>query len=164
MLHVPLVLAGPDIPRGRVIDKQVSLIDLAPTIADLCGVMPPEEFQGTSLLPVIQGGGSSRAYIGYYDRRLVDGEMAPEGETFLIRSDGWKLIEREVGPELYRLEHDPGEKHNLAEENPQVVQSLRTRLTEEVSRLRQDQIELDPVDLREQNEIQERLRALGYID
>jgi arylsulfatase A-like enzyme len=164
MLHVPLIMAGHNIAQGKVIDKQVSLINLAPTVADLCGLGKIEEFQGSSLMPVIDGQEPSRVCLSYYNRRLVDGESAPEGEAFIIRWDGWKFVNREGGDELYCLERDPRERFNLIENEPKVAQSLQSRLREEVSRLRQDQIIVNQIDMQELDVIEDRLRALGYIE
>ncbi|MFN8641707.1 MAG: sulfatase-like hydrolase/transferase [Candidatus Binatia bacterium] len=53
-VHVPLVVAGPGIPAGRVVDQNVSLVDLAPTILDLVGLPPERRFGGRSLVPLLR--------------------------------------------------------------------------------------------------------------
>ncbi len=54
LLHVPLVVAGPDIVRGEW-SPIVSLLDVAPTVLELVGVETPAELDGASLLPILRG-------------------------------------------------------------------------------------------------------------
>jgi len=56
ILHVPLILNGPGVPRGpRRVEAMVGLIDLGPTLLDLAGIIAPKSFQGTSLEPLMHG-------------------------------------------------------------------------------------------------------------
>lgn len=48
-LRVPLVMAGPGVPVGKVFEGQVSLIDVAPTLLDLCGFTAMQGAMGRSL-------------------------------------------------------------------------------------------------------------------
>src|SRR5262249_35409814 len=54
-LHVPLMLAGPGVPAGHVIDARVGTVDLAPTLLRLLGVAPPPEMIGRDLRPALRG-------------------------------------------------------------------------------------------------------------
>ena len=54
-LRVPLVFSGADIPVGRRVAEQVSLIDVMPTLLELAGVAAPEDLDGQSLLPAMRG-------------------------------------------------------------------------------------------------------------
>ena len=54
--RVPMVLAGPDLPAGRVADDGVaSLLDVAPTLLSAAGVEVPGHMQGIDLLPALRG-------------------------------------------------------------------------------------------------------------
>jgi len=54
--HVPLVVIWPGhIAGGRRVADQVSMIDVMPTILDLCGLPPAEVAQGRSLVPLLRG-------------------------------------------------------------------------------------------------------------
>src|SRR5207244_2352672 len=95
-IRIPLIITGPDVPLGQSVETQVSLADVAPTIADWAGIDPPEGTEGRSLLPLLQGAEleESLAYaevwfhdrlaLGRYLKRcLAAGELLAEGyETF----------------------------------------------------------------------------------
>lgn len=55
LLHVPLIIKGPNIPENVVIEEQVSLLDIAPTIIDLLNIKEIKQFRGKSLYPLIKG-------------------------------------------------------------------------------------------------------------
>ncbi|MCS7021532.1 MAG: sulfatase [Gemmataceae bacterium] len=57
---VALIVAGPGIPGGRVVDDMVSLMDLAPTFLELGGVQPPKGTMGRSLLPLLRSPASGQ--------------------------------------------------------------------------------------------------------
>jgi arylsulfatase A-like enzyme len=55
VLKVPLVIAGPGIPQGKVVSGQAGLIDIMPTVLDLLKVPCREKISGVSLLGIIRG-------------------------------------------------------------------------------------------------------------
>ena len=54
-VNVPLVVRGPGVPAGQLVDKLAANIDLAPTFAALAGVTPPGFVDGRSLVPFLNG-------------------------------------------------------------------------------------------------------------
>jgi hypothetical protein len=52
--RVPLIIAGPGVAPGGVAESPVGLIDLYPTLAEMCGVSAPDNLQGQSLVPMLQ--------------------------------------------------------------------------------------------------------------
>ena len=58
--EVPLVVHGPGVKAGRVVDDLVSLTDLAPTFLEVAGVPIPETMTGKSLVSVLQAEGSGQ--------------------------------------------------------------------------------------------------------
>ena len=116
VIRVPLIIAGPGIKSGTIVNHQVSLLDLAPTVADLVGIDAIPSFQGKSLLPVIRGAQTAtQATISIHrgfdwKRRLI-----------AYRIPAWKYIRTEsldeantvLSEELYDLRNDPQERHNL---------------------------------------------------
>lgn len=55
VLHVPLIMARPGIPKGREIGGLASNVDTAPTVLELPGLPPLPDAEGQSLIPLIQG-------------------------------------------------------------------------------------------------------------
>jgi arylsulfatase A-like enzyme len=94
-----------------------SHIDLAPTIAELAGIPPAPDWQGRSLFDPKR---SSRAY--FY--------VAEDQFTLGLREGNWKYIFalREGAEELYDLDKDPDEQHNLAAGEPERTARMRQRL------------------------------------
>jgi len=91
-LHLPLIVTGPGVEPGSVVDDVVSWVDLAPTILSLAGVTAPEHYQG-------------RPFIGP-DRVARDNAFAGRGrmdETYdsvrAVRNKDWLYI-RNDHPEL----------------------------------------------------------------
>ncbi len=74
---VALLVTGPGIKPGRVLDDFVNLMDLAPTFLEIGGVKPPDAMTGRSILPLIQSGKSgqvdpSRDFVVTGRERHVD--------------------------------------------------------------------------------------------
>ncbi|MBI1747621.1 MAG: sulfatase [Acidobacteria bacterium] len=53
-LHVPLIVRGPGVPSGRVLEHMTVNIDLAPTFAELAGIPIPANVDGRSLRPLLR--------------------------------------------------------------------------------------------------------------
>jgi arylsulfatase A-like enzyme len=106
------------------VDTPVSLIDLAPTLAQLARAVLSDEAQGISLVPALQG--QAIAAHPVYSEELF---RVPFNQQ-AIRSDGYKLIysDSDGHAQLYDLNADPGESHDLAADMPQVALGLRNRL------------------------------------
>lgn len=133
----PLVIAGPGIPAGRVVDDMVELIDIVPTILDLAGVEPDYDHFGRSLLPVLADPGAGHREFAFTEGGFAEGEALrltgggkfpydlkqsvqtdhPEciGRVVAVRSRDWTYVWRaNEPPELYDRGNDPDELHNLA--------------------------------------------------
>ena len=129
--RVPLIMAGPGIPQGKTSPRMVELLDLYPTLADLCGLKPPAELDGKSLKPLLlkpYARWDSPAYCQVV--RLQD-KNRPVG--YNVRTERWSYTEwnqGKAGVELYDHENDPNEFTNLANDPKQagVVTELRARL------------------------------------
>ena len=142
-IGVFLMMRGPGVPQGAVLESLVSHVDLFPTIADLIGAEKPDWLQGTSLVPLLEGKQdevndyiyAEQGYHGCYrplravrDQRfkLVRCFKTDRGEDYYSSDKGamfdyWMehgLEDRPV-PEyaLYDLMFDPMERCNQAE-NP----------------------------------------------
>jgi arylsulfatase A-like enzyme len=122
--HVPLVIAGPGIPKGKS-DALVYLMDVFPTLADLAGAKKPDGVEGKSLVPLIKGKQAKVRDVLYTGYR--DGQRS-------IRDDRWKLIRYPLvdRTQLFDLTTDPLELTNLAEKNPEKVAEMTKLLQKEM--------------------------------
>lgn len=126
-MHVPCVIAGPGIPKGKS-DALVYLMDLFPTFCELGGAKIPDGVEGKSLVPLLQGKETKvrdGLYTGYRD-----GQRS-------VRDDRWKLMRYPLvdKTQLFDLKNDPHELNNLAEkpEYAKKVVELTTLLQKEMN-------------------------------
>ena len=113
-LRVPLVIAGPG-ARAQRIPEPVGLVDLAPTILDLAGFVPPAmpAMDGHSVADLVSGTRTPNADAGYaFSAQVVDRSVG-EGMRAVVEGR-WKLIETPRGRELYDMRTDPDERRDLA--------------------------------------------------
>lgn len=105
-MHVPLVMAGPGIPKGRS-DTLAYLFDVYPTVCELTGTPIPPEVESQSLVPVMTGkAGKARdcLFTAYRSCQRA------------VRDPRWKIIRYPLvdQTQLFDLEKDPNELDNLA--------------------------------------------------
>ncbi len=126
-LHVPLIVrpAGSGGRRGKRIGRQVSLVDLMPTILDRLGIKIPATVQGRSLWPLLSDHPVPEAplYSECFVPQLHFGWSPLES----LRLGKYKYIEA-PRPELYDLIEDPGEARNLHDQRPTVAKEYRNEL------------------------------------
>ena len=124
--RIPLIVAAPGIRgAGRRSPRLVELVDLYPTLAELCGLKPPATLEGTSFVPLLEKP----------ERRWKTGAFTMQGRgkerteaakdiEFIgksVRTEVWRHTEWDEGRqgvELYDHRTDPDELRNVAE-NPQ---------------------------------------------
>ena len=109
--RVPVIMAGPGLPRGVTIDTPISHVDVVATMLEAAGAPAPRELRGHSLIPLANG--KQGAHPGF-----AFSESHSEGNctgSFMIRKDDWKyLYFTGDEPLLFNLKNDPGELANLA--------------------------------------------------
>mgnify|MGYP001766025582 CR=1 FL=1 len=116
-VRVPLVFAGPGIARGRKCSRVVELLDLFPTLTDLCGVQSPQNLQGKSLRPLLVKPSAPWTDAAYSQVLRLADKQRPRGDS--VRTSRWRYTEWEkglAGRELYDHKKDPQELRNLAED------------------------------------------------
>ena len=124
--NIPLMVRAPGLAARDEETSLVSTVDMAPTILDLCGLDPLPRAQGRSLAPVLRAEHDAAAwqsaYAEFYGQRFV--------YTQRITWDGdWKYVFSPGGrDELYNLDDDPLERHNLADDaahRPKLLEMTR---------------------------------------
>ena len=122
-IREPLIVRWPGkVKPGTVSDLPSVQYDLLPTLVEVAGVQPPADVDGISILPTLEGRTSEQKLHDYlfWDFRGYGGQLA-------VRIGKWKgvkqnLVKNPDAPlELYDLETDLGEQHNVAAEHPDIV-------------------------------------------
>lgn len=180
-VHTPLIVRMPGLAVGARVQEPVSSIDIAPTILDLVGLAPPARMHGTSLAASLRG------EAPYPPDRTVFSEATkprlaqpipatddpdaprPWANAELARSArtaNYKAIQipHKGRMELYDLQRDPGEQHDLMITNAgavaNVVRLLSNRLirwSAKANPLPAEYFDTDP-------EATALLEALGYVE
>ncbi len=177
MMHRP---AG--LPSDVEVEATTRSIDLMPTLLKLSGLPVPEAAQGQSLLPLVAGhmGGRSgedalaaATELGWEVRPAVteehkrDEDEDKDDESFAVIFEGWKLIHNTKTvskPEFELFDHtsDPLDARDVAEDNPDIVEKLKTELAYWRREVTDAALPEDSSEGMSSEEL-ERLRSLGYI-
>ncbi|MEL7119254.1 MAG: sulfatase [Bacteroidota bacterium] len=104
---VPLLFSVPTQKnKGKRSSQVVSLLDIYPTLLELCNLPPVEPLQGKSLVPLINDPTTT------WERPVLSTWYY---KNHSVRSNKWRYIQyRDGGEELYNHQTDPGEHRNLA--------------------------------------------------
>lgn len=120
-IRVPLIICYPEFfPKGKVISRQISLIDIAPTILEIAGLTKPSYMQGESLLSLVKPFRS-------YQKEYV---FSSQREDLTLRTKKWKLIydSRVHSSQLFDIQKDSHELHNVVNDQPRIVEDYKNRL------------------------------------
>jgi choline-sulfatase len=159
-LHVPLVFRGPGVTPGTRVDTLTRSVDLYPTLLELAGIgggTPTSA--GRSLAPALRGGRLQEEPS--FAESLVPLVHFGWSDLRTVRDGRWKYI-LAPRPELYDLERDPTESHNLVEQEPARARALRAALE---GRLRAEKqaATRDTARATVPPDLLEKLGALGYL-
>ena len=106
--RVPLIFAGPGVSRGGRCNQPAELLDIYPTLAELCGSPARDDLEGHSLVPQLRKADAPRQWPA-----ITSHNQGNHG----IRTERWRFIRYADGSEeLYDLQNDPHEWANLAAE------------------------------------------------
>jgi arylsulfatase A-like enzyme len=115
--RVPLILAGPGVAKGARCDRPVELLDLYPTLIELCALSPHAGLEGHSLGPQLRDARAPRPWPALTTHNQYN---------HAVRSERWRYIRYADGSEeLYDHRSDPNEWTNLAKD-PKYADVLRT--------------------------------------
>ncbi|MDP6039274.1 MAG: VanZ family protein [Candidatus Latescibacteria bacterium] len=171
VIRIPLMMTGPMVlPKGQVVDQQVQNVDILPTVLALLKLPIPEAVQGRSLVGLIHRDDDEA--LPAFTETTPGGYQATQEmmktRIRAMRTSEWKLIHTH-GPgvdvyELYNLQADPTERHNVVDDYADVVAPMRTALHQWVLRT-QPRVSVEPAEIT-QSEIvlNEPLRVLFPAD
>ncbi|NAY91296.1 sulfatase-like hydrolase/transferase [Muricauda sp. JGD-17] len=131
-IRSPLIVVSPDKTNAGQINTEavMQVKDIAPTFLELAGITAPNTFKGQTTLPM-QGKSWVATLKGEKSSPRTDEEYigVELWNCKAIRKGPWKLVSMVVpygngSWELYNLENDPGERHNLAQSHPEKLKEL----------------------------------------
>ena len=103
--RVPLIFAGPGVAQGHC-RQPAELLDIYPTLIDLCGIPANEQLEGHSLMAQLKDAATEREWPAI---------TTHNHDNHGIRSENWRYIRYADGSEeLYDMQSDPNEWNNLA--------------------------------------------------
>ncbi|WP_150107349.1 sulfatase [Pedosphaera parvula] len=119
-VHVPLMVYLPGAKgNGKVSPRTVELLDIYPTLADLCGLQPPSNLEGISLRPLLS------EPAGTWDHPAYTQVLHKQNMGRSVRTERWRYNEWNYGKDgaqLYDHDNDPHEWHNLANDPKYVTE------------------------------------------
>ncbi len=123
-IRVPMIAVWEGkIQAGSETDHISAFWDVFPTVAEMTGIETPDNIDGVSFLPTLMGKEQAKHDYLYWEFHERGGRKA-------LRKGEWKLVRynvldpEKITTELYNVVNDPGEEHNVAIENPELVNEL----------------------------------------
>lgn len=133
LLRIPLIVRTPDsvarksTSASSTFDGLVENIDLLPTLLGYSGIRVPASVQGQSFWPLLAGKEFEAKPACYAFNSYESSRYRLAMST--VRTGQWRLIVGESGPDqLYDVTKDPWNWNNVANENPEIVRSLKDQL------------------------------------
>jgi arylsulfatase A-like enzyme len=163
ILNVPFMIKLPRQTRQAIVESPVSIVDILPTTADLCSL---------SVDKGVWDGRSLRSYwesdsVKPTDVPLISAFTMYLGDQRAVIFQDFKLIHNLMygSNELYALAKDPGERHNISQEEPETVLQLAHILeeAEETAVATRERLGLTTSTEAHPEETVEILKTLGYI-
>lgn len=157
IVRVPFIVKLPGREAaGRRVADPVQHIDLVPTLLELAGLDRPGDLRGRSLAPLLGSRPGTIAEQAIYAESLYPRFHFGWSELYSLTDERYRYI-KAPREELYDLQHDPGERRNLAAERVPTVTMARSALDTLVAGRAIE----GPAAVTA--ETRERLQALGYI-
>lgn len=104
--RVPLIFAGPGVTGGAKCSRPVELLDLYPTLAEMCGLEAAKNLEGHSLVPLLKNATAERTWPAITSHNQGNHGVRTERHRYIRYADG--------SEELYDMQADPNEWTNLA--------------------------------------------------
>ncbi|MEZ6087454.1 MAG: sulfatase [Pirellulaceae bacterium] len=106
--RVPLIFAGPGVAENANCDQPVELLDIYPTLVELCGLPPKQDLEGHSLKPQLRDASAPRPWPAITTHNPGNHGVRTERWRYIVYADG--------SEELYDMKSDPNEWKNLADD------------------------------------------------
>ena len=153
-IHVPLVIAGPGFPRGRVVTDLVSHVDLGATLLESVGIRPPASVQGRSFLSLAEGSARDwrdEVFVQISESMTGRALRTPQWSYVVAQPDGASQPHAASYTEyqLYDLFSDPDQLVNLAgrRQTRDISTQLRGRLAARMTEAGESSAEIKPAAL-----------------
>jgi len=158
LIRTPLLMLGPDLPAGVVLNEPVENVDIVPTILELLGLPGAESCDGRSLLAAMEAAARGERLdvprISWSNTSLFTAAMSPDGLKLIYPWDPDGIDP----PQLFDLASDPEERHPL----PLEGDGWR-RLSEAIQEYRRTALMPTAGEDLLDETVAERLRQLGYL-
>jgi len=157
---VPLIIKLPGQRDARRVGQKVGIVDLVSTVLSVLKTPMPADLDGQSLLPMLEGQSpppAARRFI--YSESFLPTRFGCNS-LLGIENIAYKYIQT-TNPELYDLVHDPGEAHNLLDENRDRASAYQQELRELLDRTTRV---MNGAHAFLDEESVKRLVSLGYVD
>jgi arylsulfatase A-like enzyme len=134
-IRVPMIVRWPGkIRPGTVSDLPWTFCDFLPTVADIAGIAPPRNIDGTSMAAALQSGAGARdlptrfLYWEFYQFDAAHSQLRKNTLSQAARWGEWKAVRTKPGTplELYNLRTDLSETTNIAAAHPDVAANLES--------------------------------------
>jgi arylsulfatase A-like enzyme len=120
-IRIPIIVRGPGLPAGKVVEQQVLTEDIAPSVLDICGAPPISKTHGRSWKALCSQGDPDWRTAWLYEYNY-EKQFPYTPNIRGIRTDRFKFVHYPHGdgtadrhlPEMYDLAADPDERNNLA--------------------------------------------------
>jgi len=147
-IRVPMIISWPgQIPANQVLDEPVITHDIFPTALAAAGIEKmPEGVEGVNWLPYVTG------KVAKLPRHRLFWGLEDIGKKWAVREGRWKLVREDANDwfgtwpvkeppkkqwprpdwriQLFDLEDDPREQHDLSQEHPEIVARLKRAIEE----------------------------------
>jgi len=133
-LRLPFIIAGGPVAEGRRVRERFQLVDIMPTLVELCDLAPDDAFDGMSMAPALTGQAQPGRDAVFFSENTYQKQRA-------VMKWPWKYIRCELDWDamprrcLFNLEHDPGEHINVADMLPRDAQDMDELCVEYAARV-----------------------------
>ena len=160
VIRVPLIFLHSSGGDSHIISQAVSIVDLFPTVLSIAGIQLPKGLPGLNLQPYFNGKSMPDRILFSENPHSVD----IQGTAYI--SPQWKFISLPTLKQgwLYDVAKDPNERRNLILRHADLVPEFKEKLRAHRARNEQFRKILGKSEIELDEETDQRLKALGYVN